>query len=54
MKYRNIRNGAVIDIPSVLVDNEWEPLAPTPKYKDKENSSTAPEPKKGKTKKAVK
>lgn len=24
MKYRNIKNGNVIDIPSVLVDREWE------------------------------
>lgn len=24
MKYRNIRNGAVIDIPSVLNDKNWE------------------------------
>lgn len=27
MKYRNIKNGNVIDIPSVLVDQEWEDVS---------------------------
>lgn len=27
MKYRNIKNGNVIDIPSVLVDREWEAVS---------------------------
>jgi hypothetical protein len=27
MKYRNIKNGNVIDIPSVLVDQEWEAVS---------------------------
>lgn len=34
MKYRHIRTGRVIDIPSVLTDPEWEPVkAPAPKRK---------------------
>lgn len=34
MKYRHIRTGREIDIPSVLSDPEWEPVkAPAPKRK---------------------
>lgn len=28
MKYRNIKNGAVIDISSTLTDKSWEPITP--------------------------
>ena len=27
MKYRNIKNGNVIDIPSVLIDRDWEAVS---------------------------
>lgn len=29
MKYRNIKNGAVIDIPCILTDENWEALEPS-------------------------
>lgn len=29
MKYRNIKNGAVIDIPCILTDVDWEALEPS-------------------------
>lgn len=29
MKYRNIKNGAVIDISCILTDEDWEALEPS-------------------------
>ena len=29
MKYRNIKNGSVIDIPCILTDVDWEALEPS-------------------------
>lgn len=29
MKYRNIKNGSVIDIPCILTDENWEALEPS-------------------------
>lgn len=55
MKYRNIKNGSVIDIPCILTDVDWEALEPSEPQSDEEpqeneNSSVeepqAEEPKK--------
>lgn len=49
MKYRNVRNGSVIDIPQILIDKDWEPIAPSPETKSGNKSAREP-----KNKKAVK
>lgn len=36
MKYRNIKNGSVIDIPCILTDVNWEALEPSNPQSDKE------------------
>jgi hypothetical protein len=36
MKYRNIKNGAVIDIPCILTDENWEALEPSKPQSDEE------------------
>lgn len=52
MKYRNIKNGSVIDIPCILTDVNWEALEPSNPQSDKEPQEET-EPKKN-TKKTVK
>ena len=53
MKYRNIKNGSVIDIPCILTDVNWEALEPSIPQSDKEPQEEEIEPKKN-TKKTVK
>lgn len=48
MKYRNIKNGAVIDISSKLTDKNWELVAPISVVKEE----TAPKKSVKKTKRS--
>ena len=52
MKYRNIKNGSVIDIPCILTDVNWKAQEPSNTQSDKESQEET-EPKKN-TKKTVK
>ena len=45
MKYRNIKNGAVIDISCILTDVDWEALEPSEPQPVEESQEEA-EPKK--------
>lgn len=61
MKYRNIKNGSVIDIPCTLTDVNWEALEPSKPQSDEEvpaettnNNIKKPEATKKNTKKTVK
>lgn len=54
MLYRNIKNGNVIDIPSVLSDPRWEMVKkPSPVSSSKTNEDKKPVTKSRKTKKKV-
>lgn len=46
MKYRNVKNGSVIDIPCILTDVNWEALEPSNPQPDKEPQEEETEPKK--------
>lgn len=53
MKYRNIKNGSVIDIPCILTDVDWEALEPSEPQSVEEPQEEA-EPKKPQKKPAKK
>lgn len=40
MKYRNIKNGAVIDISCILTDEDWEALEPSKPHPVEEPQET--------------
>lgn len=40
MKYRNIKNGAVIDISCILTDEDWEALEPSEPQSVEESQET--------------
>ena len=45
MKYRNIKNGAVIDISCILTDVDWEALEPSkPQPEQEEVKPEEPQP----------
>ena len=46
MKYRNIKNGAVIDISCILTDVDWEALEPSEPQSVEEPQEEETEPKK--------
>ena len=44
MKYRNIKNGAVIDISCILTDVDWEALEPSEPQSVEEPQETEEQP----------
>lgn len=44
MKYRNIKNGAVIDISCILTDVDWEALEPSEPHPVEEPQETEEKP----------